>query len=167
MADYFISGSFAFHCTQLERALLEEVFAAASDLMDDCDPGEPTLALGAILPPTDPADCWSGLRDLFSDPRFPAFGADIAGASDADAPGMSTVCIHGSFDFQAEPIANLIVRCCRTTLQARPIGFQWAETCSKPRIDEFGGGWCAIFADGVQIQSTSEALSAALAARAS
>lgn len=23
-------------------------------------------------------------------------------------------------------------------------GFQWAETCSKPRIDEFGGGACFI-----------------------
>lgn len=41
-------------------------------------------------------------------------------------------------------------------------GFEWAATCSKPRIGEFGGGWCAVFADRIEIETTGEALSQAL-----
>jgi len=32
---------------------------------------------------------------------------------------------------------------------------QWADSCSKPRTDEFGGGAIAISADGYEIESTS------------
>jgi hypothetical protein len=34
------------------------------------------------------------------------------------------------------------------------IGFQWADTCSKPRLDEFGGGAVYISADDVEFMST-------------
>ena len=67
-------------------------------------------------------------------------------------------------DFDAAAIAVVIQRCCPETLAKGPIGFEWAMTCSKPRIGEFGGGWCAIFADRIEIDATNEALSRALAA---
>jgi hypothetical protein len=34
------------------------------------------------------------------------------------------------------------------------IGFQWADTCSKPRLDEFGGGAVYIAADDAAFMST-------------
>ncbi|WP_254657066.1 hypothetical protein [Sphingobium fuliginis] len=72
MADTWIQGSFAFNCTNTEMALIEEAFQVAPDLMDDCEPSDPTPEFLAIFPPTDPADCLSGLRAIFSDPNFPS-----------------------------------------------------------------------------------------------
>lgn len=40
----------------------------------------------------------------------------------------------------------------------QPIGFTWADTCSKPRIDEFGGGAVLISRDRVQIETTHDLL---------
>ena len=40
-------------------------------------------------------------------------------------------------------------------------GLEWAETCSKPRVGEFGGGWALVTAEGTTWGSTHEALCAA------
>lgn len=161
MANNFISASFVFTCSNAEMALLEEAFQAESDLMADLDPGHPSPEFLEIFPPTS-ADPWSGFRSLFGDPDFPAFGAEISGGNSLDTPATCKVYIYGETEFQPEPIANLIHRCCQATLKKAPIAFQWAETCSKPLPDEFGGGWCAIFPDWVDIEATHEALAKAL-----
>jgi len=162
MAETYLSASFGFTCTSAEMALLEEAFQAAAALNAECEPGEPTPELLAALPPTDQTDRWSGLLDLFCDPAFPDFGADLSGGNTLEAPAVCDVRIAGMIDFQPEPIGKLIHRCCRDTLKQGPIGFEWAETCSKPRIGEFGGGWCAIHADRVEMQLTREGLAEAL-----
>jgi len=36
-----------------------------------------------------------------------------------------------------------------------PIAFEWANTCSKPRLDAFGGGAALIRKEGVEFLSTS------------
>lgn len=41
-----------------------------------------------------------------------------------------------------------------TTFDLPPFGFQWAHTCSKPRIDEFGGGAVWITKKGFEWLST-------------
>src|SRR5690606_21864015 len=69
--------------------------------------------------------------------------------------------------FQPDPIATVIHRCCAESLCRGAIGFEWSESCSKPREGEFGGGWCAIFPDRIEMHSTREALSAALGSSAS
>lgn len=163
MADSFIEASFAFTCTHSEMALLEEAFQASHDLTVDFTPADPSPEFLAVFPPKQDDDPWSGFRDIFDDPDFPGFGADIGGANSIGAPHVCTVQIYGLTDFQPEPIAQLLHHCCQETLKSGPIGFEWAATCSKARIGEFGGGWCAIFADRIEFGSTCRDLSAALA----
>ena len=162
MADTWIQGSFAFKCTNAEMALIEEAFQGAADLMDDGEPSDPTPEFLVIFPPTDLADCWSGFRAIFSDPEFPTFGVDFEGGNSLEAPDVCTICFFSTIDFQPDPLAQLIYRCCRETLTRGPIGFELAVSCSRPRVNEFGGGWCAVFADRIEIETTGEALARAL-----
>ena len=144
MADTYIQGSFAFRCAAAERDLIQEVIYATRDLSDEEEPEKPSATLLAVFPPTDETDTWSGLRGAFADPAYPIIGADFTSEDDP------------------EVIAMLVHRCCKETLQNGAIGFQWAVSCSKPRIDEFGGGWCAVFPNRIEIESTHEPLSRAL-----
>lgn len=162
MADYWTQGSFAFRCTQSERALLSEAFAAAQQLASETEAGEPSAALLDAFPPTESGECWSGFRAVFPDPDFPHFGASFIPQDAPDDPAQAKVTIFGDLDFQPEPIAAVIQRCCPATLAAAPIGFEWSDSCSRPRVDAFGGGWCAIHADRIEFESTGERLSRAL-----
>jgi hypothetical protein len=163
MAEFYLKASFAFQCSNAELALLNEAFQAATDISIGFDPGQPSAAFLAVFPPFEHADPWSGLRSIFPDPQFPTFGADISADTTSEAPDVWAVHIFGMDDFQPEPISNLIHHCCQATLGAGPIGFAWAETCSKPRVNEFGGGWCAIFRDRIEFETSREALATALA----
>jgi len=116
----------------------------------------------AAFPPSNAADPWSGFRDAFDDPEFPGIGADFESGACPDQPGLCVICFASMSDFDPAAIAMLIQRCCPKTLKIAPIGFEWAMTCSKPHLDEFGGGWCAIFADRIEMETTGAALSCAL-----
>lgn len=91
---------------------------------------------------------------------------------------MTDTCVSGSFafrclrreaDLMVEPlsIVALIHHCCRKTLAMEPVGFEWALTCSRPRLDDFGSGWCAVLADRIDHENTGSGLSRALAPRPS
>ena len=162
MADIWFQGSFAFPCTAAECELLAQAVDAAHDLCGGRDPEPPSAALLAAFPPTDAADPWSGFRDAFPDPDFPTVGADCMGERHPADPSISIVSLAGMEDFDPGAIAALVQRCCRETLAQGPIGFEWAVSCSKPRVGEFGGGWCAGFADRIELESTGEALDRAL-----
>ncbi|MDF0543995.1 hypothetical protein PX699_16710 [Sphingobium sp. H39-3-25] len=142
--------------------LLNEAFQFVFDRTLKLAAGTPSASLLAIFPPTEPEDPWSGFRSQFPDPDFPHLGADIRADRHDDAPDRYTIYIYGMTHFQPEPIANLIQGCCQASLKEAPIGFEWTETCSRPRPGEFGGGWCAIFPDRVEFETTREALTAAL-----
>lgn len=161
MADIWIQGSFAFRCTAAECALIEEAANAGYALTNGDQPEPPSAALLAAFPPDDRADAWSGFRHAFVDPDFPVIGADFVGQPYPDDPHARIVCFASLADFDPENVAMLIQRCCVETLAKEPIGFEWAVTCSRPRVGEFGGGWCAIFADRIEIETTGEALSQA------
>lgn len=163
MADSFIQGSITFACTHAEMALLEEAFQATYDFMAGDMPDTPSPEFQAVFPPTAPHDPWSGFREIFPDPDYPTFGADLGGGNSIAEPHLSRPILFGMTDFQPEPIAALLQRCCQETLATGPIGFEWALSCSKPRIGEFGGGWCAIFADRIAMETSQDALSRALA----
>ena len=152
MADYYVQGSFAFTCKPQERALIEEAWQHASDLLGDFAPAEPSAEFVAAFMPTDLANPFNGLLAIFDDHDFPDFGAEIEiiGAMDCE------VSIHGTSDFQPGPIAELIRYCCPETLKVGPLGFDWSYSCSRPRRDSFGGGWCVIFADHVEFATTRE-----------
>ncbi len=106
MAESFLSASFGFACDNAEMDLLAEAFQAASDLMVDFDPGEPSAALLALFPPTQDGTPWSGLRDIFDDPAFPDFGAEVASDPCAKEPGRRSVVIYGLVDFQRSRSAS-------------------------------------------------------------
>jgi hypothetical protein len=91
---------------------------------------------------------------------FPDFGADLAGGAKEDGTWEAIISADTSLDPMA--IARLIQRCCQESLGQAPIGFEWAVTCSRQRIGEFGGGWCAIFPDRIEIETTTQLLSLAL-----
>lgn len=162
MADHWTQGCFAFRCTRGERALIEEAVNASRDLCAGVEADPPSAALLAAFPPTDPADPWSGFRGAFGDFDYPHVGGDFAAIDHPDA-GDCLATFASMDDFEPDALAILIQRCCPATLAVGPIGFEWAEICSKPRIDAFGGGWCAIFADRIELGSTSQALDRALA----
>lgn len=158
MADSYVQGSFAFTCSHTEMALIEEAFQASYDLESGDEPPAPSPEFLAAFPPTTPDDCWSGFLAIFPDPDFPTFGVEFEGGNSPEQPEISTVCIYSTTDFQPDPLAALIQHCCQETLRQAPIGFEWACSCSRARIGEFGGGWCAVFADRIEIETTSEAL---------
>ena len=162
MADSYVQGSFAISCSNAEMALIEEAFQASYDLRDAGRPAAPSPEFLAAFPPTVPEDPWNGFLDVFPDPEFPDFGVDFEGGNSLDRPGISTIGFWSMTDFQPSALGELIRHCCQDTLRQTPIGFEWAFTCSKARAGEFGGGWCAVFADRVEIESTAEALSQAL-----
>lgn len=47
-----------------------------------------------------------------------------------------------------EGLANLILIWMHKFKITKPFGMQWADTCSKPRLDEFGGGAVLITTNG-------------------
>lgn len=165
MADSFIQGSFAFTCSIDEVALIEEAWQHAADLMGDFEPASVSPEFLAIFPPVDPDDQLSGFAAIFDDADFPDFGAELSGCNAEEDPKSCTVSIFSTTDFQPYPIATLIHRCCTASLADRPVGFEWSLTCSRPYRDSFGGGWCAIFSDRIEIEMTREALSKALDGR--
>lgn len=162
MADSYVQGSFAFTCSHAEMALIEEAFQASYDLESGDTPTEPTPEFLAAFPPKSPDDPWSGFLAIFPDPDFPTFGVEFEGGNSAERPEISTVIFYSTTDFQPDPLAALIQHCCQATLREAPIGFEWACSCSKPRIGEFGGGACAIFPDSIVFNNTAQMLERAL-----
>lgn len=160
MADSYAQTCFAFQCTEAEWSLLQEAFLLSLDLCSELEPEPRSIAFMTLFP-SDGDDRWSGFRDLFDDRDFPDFGSDLAGGSTADGSGWEAI-ISAETSFEPQAVAKLIQRCCQQTLAAQPIGFEWAVTCSRQRVGEFGGGWGAIFPDRIEIESTWTALSAAL-----
>src|SRR3546814_14026448 len=101
---------------------------------------------------------WGGFVTLFPDPEFPHFGAVLASEAVADDPSCAEIVISGAEAFELEAIAAVVQRCCAETLAKKPIGFEWADSCSRARPDAFGGGWCAIFADRLEFETNGQAL---------
>jgi len=163
MADNWTQGSFAFRCTRTERALIQEAVNGGHDICAARDPDPPSSALLAAFPPTDGDEPWSGFCDAFDDPDFPCLSGDFAAVDDPDDLTLCLATFASMDDFDPSAIATVIQRCCPETLAKAPIGFEWATVCSRPRVGEFGGGWCAIFADRIELESTDEALGCALA----
>lgn len=154
MTDHFVQASFAFTCTAAEAALIEEAWSHAADLMGDFPPGEPSAEFLAAFPPTELGNPFTGLTAIFFDPAFPDFGAELS----VEGAATCNVSIHSLTDFQPDPVAELIRRCCPQSLAQAPVGFDWNYSCSKARRDCFGGGWCIVFADKVVQGTTRQAI---------
>jgi len=158
MADSYVQGSFAFRCLRDEASFLDEAITALNAIMQEDEPGPPSQGMAAMMSPTRRDEPWSGLVDRMPDPEFPGINADVTMDSVPDDKDALVVCFSSMSDFDPLAIAEVIRACCPTTLASGPIGFEWASTCSRPRLDEFGGGWCAVFADRIEIENTGRAL---------
>ncbi|MBB3357037.1 MULTISPECIES: hypothetical protein [unclassified Novosphingobium] len=162
MADHFVQGAFAFICSTSEAALIEEAWQLAADLMGDFETSPVSDELLEVFPPTIEGKPLSGFTSIFDDANFPDFGADIRVQNSAEDTQVCTVSIFGTTDFQPWPIAGLIQRCCPASLAKTPVGFDWSYSCTRPYLDSFGGGWCAVFPDRIEIETTKEAVPRAL-----
>lgn len=162
MADNWRQGSFAFRCTANECALIAELINAGYALANGDEPDPPSAALCAAFPSDDANAPWIAVREAFADPEYPAIGTDFLAETCPADPQARIVYFASMDDFDAYAVALLIQRCCTETLAKEPVGFEWAAVCSKPRVGEFGGGWCAIFADRIEIEDSYTALSRAL-----
>lgn len=160
MADTYVQTCFAFRCTAGEWSLLQQAFLLSLDLCSDIEPDAPGPEFIALFQPG-AQDDWAGFRDLFDDPAFPDFGADLAGGANQTGDGVTAV-ISAEASFDPSAVARLIQRCCAASLAVGSIGFEWSMSCARQLVGEFGGGWCAIFPDRIEIETTGAALSAAM-----
>ncbi len=65
----------------------------------------------------------------------------------------SQVWFHGDPSLNVDCAADVIQRFLKEFRPNGSVGFTWSETCSKPRLDEFGGGACFITAENVEWNS--------------
>jgi hypothetical protein len=167
MADTSVSGSFAFRCLATEANLMAEALQASNEIMQGDVPDVPSAVMAARFTPTRTDEPWSGLAHVMPDPEVPGLNVDFSMDKTPDDSSIAIVCFSGRDDFEPLSIAALIHHRCRATLATGPVGFEWAVTSSWPRLDQFGGGWCAVFADRIDYENTGRGLSRALAARPS
>jgi len=58
-----------------------------------------------------------------------------------------SIWFYSDESFVVEPLVNLLQNFLATFRPAEYIKFEWAHTCSKPRLDEFSGGGVFITAE--------------------
>jgi len=162
MAEIYPQASIAFVTCAFEATLVEEAFLAAQDWDHAGVTFDPSAPLCSLFPPARPGEPWSGLQGIFDDPDSPTFGAKIIIGEVDGHPRLRCVRIYSLVNFQVGPIAELIRVCCQSSLLARPIGFDYALSCSGPLPGMFGGGWCVIWPDRVDRGSTAHALASAI-----
>jgi len=63
------------------------------------------------------------------------------------------VWFHGDESINVESAATVIQRFLKECRPEGSVGFTWAETCSKPLLDSFGGGGCFITAEKIEWNS--------------
>ena len=153
MADYFCQTSFAIAISADEAALIREIdpllrvlgdgFAAAPEA--EAAYAHTSAAFQALFPKGDHGDPFLELTSLFDDPTWPTIGVDLEPRPDAERPGTVALYVSGD-DARPFDLAALLQRVCPSAL---PFRFGWAYTCSRPRLDAFGGGYMEVSADGI------------------
>lgn len=153
MANNFLEASFQIWMTAEEAAMLEECFETA-DIISSGFAGidheeleaakicyaARSNAFRAAFPERDgEEDPFADFLDLWSDPDFPSFDADLTvGNTDDDAARVAFV---SGCQVDVEALATLIQTVCKSAL---PFGFEWAARCDRLRPGEFGGGYFVI-----------------------
>jgi hypothetical protein len=91
--------------------------------------------------------------DMWSDEVDPRISLDWELCSNEHRED-SAVWFHHDESIDVENAAEVIARFLKECECTRSIAFTWAETCSKARLEEFGGGACFITAEGPQWLNT-------------
>jgi hypothetical protein len=136
MANNYTMASFAFDCGTPENAATVIKWAEALQSHDAGDDETP--------------DGWESIpQELTADHEF-ALSCTIQHGE----PDLAVVYFYHDESIDLETLAN-IMHIAMKTLPGVPSGqgFGWADACSKPRTDEFGGG--AMWITSERIESTS------------
>ena len=120
---------------------MADYFTGASFIVT-CAPAEAEALVEAINNPDTAED------RFFDDPEFKSFDA----TAEIDEGG---VWIYGEEWIQVYYLALLIQHLAPSAL---PMGFTFASTCTKPRLDAYDGGYVLITADAVEVKSASDQL---------
>jgi len=150
MANYYLQTVFTIPVMPEEAALLKECFAASVDLSSDLAelPAEGMEAIETYYASRSEAfkttfpkksyeeDPFATFLDLWSDPDFPEFDADLSIRDNPDGEGQ--VAFISGHEVDVSALASLIQKVCKSAL---PFGFQWAEVCDKDRPNGFAGGY--------------------------
>lgn len=153
MSNNYIETAFNVPVTPSEASLLEECFATAADISDGfpCPPLEEMDAAKACYAARsegfkatfperdDEEDPFATFLELWSDPDFPSFDADLSIGTPPDGNGLVAFISGQQADVFA--LASLIQKVCKSAL---PFGFEWAAVSSKLRPGEIGGGYLVI-----------------------
>ena len=153
MADYYTQTSFAIHVSEDEAALINEIdplLRALADGFETAAEAEAAYAatsaqFQAAFPKGADGDPFFELTSLFDDPTWPTIGCDMETRSDSERPGYLQLWVNGD-DVRPFDLAALLQRVCPSAL---PFRFGWAYTCSRHRIDAFGGGYMEVGANGI------------------
>jgi hypothetical protein len=107
---------------------MADYFTHFSCLLDVCSPDKAARALSLF----------QSLRDADQD----AEDSEVAGLTlvRQDAPEGSTLWIHDDDHGDVEAVIRLVLRLAEELDLTGLWGFQYALTCSRPRLDAFGGG---------------------------
>ena len=151
MANYFTQTSFAVSVDAGEAAILTEIDEVIAEIQEGFDtPDDAMKAWEAtsdrfrqLFPASDPELPFADLTALFDDDTHPSHGAEFSFAPDPENKGRETLYVLGH---EIDPVA--LARLLRKVLpSALPFRFGWAETSSRMRLDEFGGGFIEVTAE--------------------
>jgi hypothetical protein len=153
MSDYYTQTCFVIHVSEDEAALINEIdplLRALSDGFETAVEAEAAYAatsarFQAVFPKGADGDPFFALTSLFDDPIWPSVGCDLETQPIPDRPGHFQLCVTGD-DVQPYDLAALVQRVCPSAL---PFRFGWAHTCSRHRVDAFGGGYMEVGADRI------------------
>lgn len=140
MANYYTQVCFHIRCTPAEQTLISSAInCIEADLRTD-DRLKPTLDF---------------LSQHFSSEDVDDFS--ICAEAEIEDDGVS---ISGDECPDVEAIAGVIQHLAPSAL---PFGFTYAESCSRPRLDAFSGGYVCVTPTAYEIVSANEVLRAAMA----
>lgn len=130
MADFWTQAAFALDLGTPEAC---DTFLSLAALLDVHDPDEP-------LP--------DELRAVLGDEL------DLGPLAETAGDGATTAFVSAGTHFAPELLVRVLQHLMCTHGIEGPFGFEWALTCSKPRLDGFGGGAVLIWPDRVRWLST-------------
>lgn len=151
MADHFTQISFAVHVDAAEAAILPEIDEVLAALRDSFPSAAEAMAawratserFRRLFPADDPENPFASFTALFDDETCPSHGAELSCSADPAREGGAIMMASGD---QVDPFA--LARLLRIVVpSALPFRFGWAETCSRMRVDAFGGGFMEVTAE--------------------
>jgi len=157
MADNFSLMSAALHLvTPEERTWIEKYLPLVKCDADD-ETGSLLIELKQEAEALGMLDAWDEVQECWKqDLRCPECDFEKYRDGESKQP-LWLLWIHSEDGYGSlSGLMNLIVIWMRKFQVKEPFKLQWADICSKPRLDEFGGGAVVITTQGIFWMNTAE-----------